>query len=61
MDLRATPVATTYPGVEIHANLIAGMLNGSIKLKPAYVLGAEVLMVVVTGLLLALLLPCSAR
>ncbi|MCP5269148.1 MAG: adenylate/guanylate cyclase domain-containing protein [Zoogloeaceae bacterium] len=57
MDLRATPVATTYPGVEIHANLIAGMLNGSIKLKPAYVLGAEVLMVVVTGLLLALLLP----
>lgn len=57
MDLRATPVATTYPGVEIHANLIAGMLDASIKLKPAYVLGAEVLMLGVSGLLLALLLP----
>lgn len=57
MDLRATPVATTYPGVEIHANLVAGMLDGSIKLKPAYVLGAEVLMVGICGLALALLLP----
>ena len=57
MDLRATPVATTYPGVEIHANLIAGMLDGSIKLKPAYVLGAEVLMIMLCTLILALLLP----
>ncbi len=57
MDLRATPVATTYPGVEIHANLIAGMLDGSIRLKPAYVLGAEVLMIGLCGLLLAMLLP----
>ena len=45
------------PGVEIHANLIAGMLDGSIRLKPAYVLGAEVLMIGLCGLLLALLLP----
>ncbi|MDQ5919159.1 MAG: adenylate cyclase, partial [Pseudomonadota bacterium] len=57
MDLRATPVGATYPGVEIHANLIAGMLDGSIKLKPAYVLGAEVLMVMLCTLILALLLP----
>ncbi len=57
MDLRATPVATTYPGVEIHANLVAGMLDGNIKLKPAYVLGAEVLIIMLCGLLLALLLP----
>jgi len=57
MDLRATPVATTYPGVEIHANLVAGMLDGNIKLKPAYVLGAEVLMLSLCGLVLALLLP----
>jgi adenylate cyclase len=57
MDLRATPVATTYPGVEIHANLVAGILDGNIKLKPAYVLGAEVLMISLCGLILALLLP----
>ena len=28
MDLRATPVGASYPGVEIHANLLAGMLDG---------------------------------
>lgn len=57
MDLRSTPVETVYPGVEIHANLVAGILDGNIKLKPAYVLGAEVLMVGFAGLALALLLP----
>ncbi|MFC5300282.1 CHASE2 domain-containing protein [Azospira restricta] len=57
MDLRATPVASAYPGVEIHANLVAGMLDGRLKQKPAYVLGAEVLMVALCGLVLALLLP----
>ena len=35
LDLRATPVGEVYPGVEIHANLIAGMLDGTIKQKPA--------------------------
>ena len=24
MDLRSTPVGSVYPGVEIHANLVAG-------------------------------------
>ncbi|MCG6876508.1 MAG: CHASE2 domain-containing protein, partial [Betaproteobacteria bacterium] len=40
VDLRATPVGSAFPGVEIHANLIAGMLDGNIKMRPAYVLGA---------------------
>ena len=60
MDLRATPVASTYPGVEIHANLVAGMLDNKIKHKPPYMLGAEVLQVGFFALLLSLLLPlCS--
>ena len=29
-DLRSAPVANVYPGVEIHANLIAGMLDGKV-------------------------------
>jgi len=33
-DLRSAPVANVYPGVEIHANLIAGMLDGKVKQKP---------------------------
>jgi adenylate cyclase len=56
-DLRATPVGEAYPGVEIHANLISGMLDGSIKYRPAYVLGADVLLVLVAGLVMVLLLP----
>jgi len=57
MDLRATPVGATYPGVEIHANLIAGMLDGQIKEKPGYVLGIEVVQLLLFGGMLAVLLP----
>jgi adenylate cyclase len=56
-DLRAAPVASVYPGVEIHANLIAGMLDGSIKQRPPYVLGAEVVLLLLSGIGMALLLP----
>ena len=57
LDLRATPVGPVYPGVEIHANLIAGMLDGNIKQRPPYVLGAEFALLLVSGLAIALLLP----
>ncbi len=57
MDLRATPVGAAYPGVEIHANLIAGMLDGVIKHKPPYILGADVLTVLIAGAVMAFLLP----
>jgi adenylate cyclase len=56
-DLRSTPVANVYPGVEIHANLIAGMLDGSIKQRPPYVLGAEVVLLLISGIAMALVLP----
>lgn len=57
MDLRATPVATAYPGVEVHANLIAGMLEGNLKHKPDYMLAADLLQIFVAGAVMALLLP----
>ncbi|MEE8321439.1 MAG: CHASE2 domain-containing protein, partial [Gammaproteobacteria bacterium] len=57
-DLRATPVQEVYPGVEIHANLIAGILNQDIKEKPPYTLGAEFVLMLLTGLFLAILIPC---
>ena len=57
MDLRATSVASAYPGVEIHANLIAGMLDGNLKHKPDYMLAADLLQTLVAGALMALLLP----
>ncbi|MPZ45788.1 MAG: CHASE2 domain-containing protein [Betaproteobacteria bacterium] len=56
-DLRSTPVASVFPGVEIHANLIAGMLDQSIKQKPPYVLGAEIVLLLLTGVAMTLALP----
>jgi adenylate cyclase len=55
-DLRSTPVDSVYPGVEIHANLIAGILGRTIKDKPAFV-GAEVVLLVLGGVTLAILIP----
>jgi adenylate cyclase len=57
LDLRSTPVGSVYPGVEIHANLIAGMLDGTLKQKPAFMTGAEVVLILLTGIALALVLP----
>jgi adenylate cyclase len=60
LDLRSTPVDNVYPGVEVHANLIAGMLDRNIKLKPPYMLGAEVVLLLVGGVTLSLLIPMLA-
>ena len=57
LDLRATPVDPVYPGVEIHANLISGLLDGNIKHKPSYARGVEFTMILVLGAALALWLP----
>ena len=56
-DQRSVPVQKQYPGVEIHANLIAGILDHDIKQFPAYARGADILQIGAAGLLLALLLP----
>jgi adenylate cyclase len=57
LDLRATPVDPVYPGVEVHANMISGMLDGNIKQRPPYVVGAEFVLLLASGVALALLLP----
>ncbi len=57
MDMRATPVAEVYPGVEVHANMIAGILDQNLKERPAYMVGAEVVWLLLTGILLSFLLP----
>ena len=57
LDMRATPVGAIYPGVEVHANMIAGILDGNIKQSPAYVIAFEFVALLFAGLILALLLP----
>lgn len=57
VDLRVTPVGETYPGVETHANLISGLLDGKVLVRPDYAIGYDVVMLVIAGVLLAFALP----
>jgi len=57
LDLRSTPVGEAYPGVEVHANMISGILDQNLKHKPPYAIGAEVVLLLIAGVALAVLLP----
>lgn len=57
MDLRVTPVGEAFPGVETHANLLSGLLDGRPLVRPDYAPGYELLTLLVSGLVLALGLP----
>lgn len=57
LDLRSTPVSNVFPGVEINANMIAGILDQNIKHRPAYLMGMEVITVLLLGILLSIVLP----
>ncbi len=57
VDIRATPVSKIYIGVEAHANLIAGMLDGAIRFRPAIATAIELGALVMLALLTALWLP----
>lgn len=57
LDLRSTPVDEVYPGVEIHANMVSGMLSHTIKSNPPYVVGVEVMLLLIVGGALCFLLP----
>ena len=57
LDLRVTPVGDTYPGVETHANVISGLLDGKVFVKPDYAVGFEVVVLILSGMLLAFVLP----
>ena len=57
LDLRSTPVQNIYPGVEVHANIISGILDNRIKHKPAWTVGYEFVLLVIVAVSMALLLP----
>ncbi len=57
LDLRVTPLSNRYAGVEIHANLLSGMLDERFHQEPDYTKAIELLQVLLSGLLLSLLLP----
>ena len=57
LDLRSTPVGQRYIGVEAHANLVAGLLDNTIKQQPAWSDGLELTLLFIIGALMALVLP----
>jgi len=57
MDLRSTPVGQRYIGVEAHANLVAGIIDGEIRRTPAYAEGLELVLLFAIAILTALWLP----
>ena len=56
-DVRATPVAAVYPGVEAHASLIADLMRGQVTAPPPESSAWSWFMVLVCGLILVLVLP----
>lgn len=56
-DLRATPVGTQYPGVEVHANIIRSLLSGEFPYRPEWEAGLTLSILVFLGALLSLWLP----
>jgi len=57
MDLRVTPTEKAFPGVEIHASLISGILDGTIPWEPVGMRYYEAGLVLGLGLILAAVLP----
>ena len=57
LDIRATPMSPAYPGVELHANALAGMLDGKVLVTPDYATSLDVILLLLSGLALAIVLP----
>lgn len=56
-DLRTTPLETGYPGVEVHANIVSGLIEDRIKEQPSYTDALEFLLLLGLGLFLSFILP----
>ena len=56
LDLRATPLEASVPGVELHAQAIEQILQGSFLQRPDFATPAELLYILVLGLLIAFLI-----
>lgn len=55
-DIRSTPVDSTFPGVEVHANAIDNLLNDGALTRPAWSEGMEMLLIIIPTLATALAL-----
>ncbi len=58
-DLKATPVSSAMPGVEVHAQLLETILAKSDLVRPNYALGAELVLLAFTGLMIIVFTPLA--
>lgn len=60
LDARVTPVSEAFVGVEVHANIVDGIIGERIKYKPAYMPGAHITLLVLLAVILTWVLSrCS--
>jgi adenylate cyclase len=59
-DMRSTPVGSVFPGVEVHANVIAGLLDGHFPNEPPWALGANVALLIALGVMSVFIVPFIA-
>ena len=56
LDLRATPIEASVPGVELHAQAVEQILKGAFLLRPDFATPAELLYILLLGSLIAVLI-----
>ncbi len=56
-DLRVTPFNKSYPGVEVQASLVAGLIEGRSLTRPDYALGFDLFQLLALGAALLFFLP----
>ena len=57
LDIRSTPVESFIPGVEVHAQFVETVLANNLLQRPAYIKGAEIILLFATGLIMIILVP----
>ncbi len=57
LDIKATPVETAMPGVEIHAQVLENALTQSVLSRPNYAVGAELVVTALVGIFLVIVSP----
>ncbi len=56
-DMRVVPYSGTFPGVEIHANIIDNILKGDSISRPDWIMLFDLAMIVLIGVLLSWIMP----
>ena len=57
LDIKATPLDAAIPGVEVHAQLLQNILDKNYLARPPWALGAELVAMILVGVLMVLMVP----